>query len=590
MPEKLPKGWVKTTLGDITQPSRERALPAEVPGMQYVGLEHIEPQTMKLLGHGYAQDTRSSAVRFSKGDVLYGKMRPYLNKVWVAEFDGICSAEFLVFPKHDSVDCNFLALRLNSEDFATFANRLVSGERPRVDFAKLSGFSILLPPLPEQKRIVAKLNAALAGVQRAETAAKRAHKRLKHYRAAILHSAITGELTSAWRKAQRLSRKNKAESGEALLQHLLDARRMHWEKAELKHLRIVGKDPKAEKWKTRYTKPIEPDITALPKLPSGWTWATVAQIAAFEPRSITDGPFGSNLKTSHYTEHGPRVIRLQNIGDGVFIDEKTHISRKHYESLKKYAVYEGDLVIRALGIPAPRASKIPRGLGPAIVKADCIRLKVAAEFVLSDYILLALNAPPTQQRTEQMIHGVGRPRLNLSEIKLIPLPFPPLAEQTEIVREVKHHLSASDKLAASLEQKLTQARASREGLLREAFTGHLVSQDSRDEPASFLMERILNARKTEAQKRRQKDMPKTKAKAGTMRRLLLDVLRENTEPMTPEELFHEAHFEPAQVDLFYRELTLLRDKLREEKPKASEAKLWPHRANVRLQLKKGAGK
>ena len=96
-PDKLPKGWVKTTLSEIAEPTRRHALPTEVPAMPYVGLQHIEPQSMKLLGHGYAHETRSSSVWFSTGDVLYGKMRPYLNKVWVAEFDGICSAEFLVF-------------------------------------------------------------------------------------------------------------------------------------------------------------------------------------------------------------------------------------------------------------------------------------------------------------------------------------------------------------------------------------------------------------------------------------------------------------------------------------------------------------
>jgi hypothetical protein len=72
----LPQGWVKTTLGEIVTLSRERVLPTELPDMPYVGLEHIEPQTMKLLGHGYARDVRSSSVRFSNGDVLYGKMRP----------------------------------------------------------------------------------------------------------------------------------------------------------------------------------------------------------------------------------------------------------------------------------------------------------------------------------------------------------------------------------------------------------------------------------------------------------------------------------------------------------------------------------
>ena len=95
MLKKLPKGWAKTTLGEIAAPSRERAQPTDFPEMKYVGLEHIEADAMHLIGHGHAHEVRSSALRFAKGDVLYGKMRPYLNKVWVAEFDGLCSAEFL---------------------------------------------------------------------------------------------------------------------------------------------------------------------------------------------------------------------------------------------------------------------------------------------------------------------------------------------------------------------------------------------------------------------------------------------------------------------------------------------------------------
>lgn len=69
MPKKLPKGWVKTTLGEITEPSRARALPAKVPEMKYVGLEHIEPHTMRLLGNGQATDVRGSSVRFYEADL-----------------------------------------------------------------------------------------------------------------------------------------------------------------------------------------------------------------------------------------------------------------------------------------------------------------------------------------------------------------------------------------------------------------------------------------------------------------------------------------------------------------------------------------
>lgn len=123
---------------------------------------------------------------------------------------------------------------------------------------------ILLPPAREQERIVVKLNSALSGVERAETAARRARKRLQHYRAAVLHAAVTGELTRDWREAQRKNKKTEPESGEALLQRLLTVRRTRWEEAELQRLRAAGKEPKDDEWKARYPEPSTPNITGLP--------------------------------------------------------------------------------------------------------------------------------------------------------------------------------------------------------------------------------------------------------------------------------------------------------------------------------------
>ena len=74
MPEELPIGWEQTTLGEVVESSRERALPADFPvTWRYVGLEHIEPQTMRLLGYRKTREARSSSLIFKKGDVLYGK-------------------------------------------------------------------------------------------------------------------------------------------------------------------------------------------------------------------------------------------------------------------------------------------------------------------------------------------------------------------------------------------------------------------------------------------------------------------------------------------------------------------------------------
>ena len=136
-----------------------------------------------------------------------------------------------------------------------------------------------------------------------------------------------------------------------------------------------------------------------------------------------------------------------------------------------------------------------------------------------------------------------------------------MAEQFQIVHEVEHRLEAADRLAAKLDRQLESARTMRQSLLHEAFSGRLVPQDPKDEPASVLLRRIRAARETEAQEQKGERMKKPKSKSKKARRPLLDVLREHKGPMTPEQLFREAGFETSQVDLFYRELTSLRDKL-----------------------------
>ncbi len=221
----------------------------------------------------------------------------------------------------------------------------------------------------------------------------------------------------------------------------------------------------------------EVDINGLPNLPFGWAWATVGELTASEPNSITDGPFGSNLKTAHYTASGPRVIRLQNIGDGVFVDALAHISQDHYDSLSKHRVEAGDIVIAALGESLPRACVIPESVGPAIVKADCIRFKPDHRFA-SKFLSYALNAEATRTRTSAVIHGVGRPRLNLSEVKAIILPIAPPEEQRRIVAAIEQQFTRLDAAVAELEQARVRLKRYRVAVLAAACTGRLVPTEA----------------------------------------------------------------------------------------------------------------
>lgn len=192
------------------------------------------------------------------------------------------------------------------------------------------------------------------------------------------------------------------------------------------------------------------------ELPPAWEWTTLQDLAAAEPRAMTDGPFGSNLKSSHYVDSGPRVIRLQNIGFGEFVDEKAHITESHFEALRAHEARPGDLVVASLGQDLPRACLVPPTLGPAIVKADCIRVRLHPSLD-SRYVSYALQRPDLRHAVADQIHGVGRPRLGMAGIKELSIPVPPRAEQERIVAAIEEHLSrlaAAEAAAMSAERRI----------------------------------------------------------------------------------------------------------------------------------------
>lgn len=177
-------------------------------------------------------------------------------------------------------------------------------------------------------------------------------------------------------------------------------------------------------------------------LPEGWRASTLDELRA-PGRSMVDGPFGSNLKTAHYTESGPQVVRLQNIGEGIYRDAPAHISEEHFERLGTHEVLPGDLLVASLGEVLPRACLMPGYVGPAIVKADCIRVRLSGS-VDPRWVMYSLLTPETRRWAEARTHGVGRPRLGLRLVRQIPVPLPPLDEQRRVVEILEEHLSHLD--------------------------------------------------------------------------------------------------------------------------------------------------
>ena len=372
---------------------------------------------------------------------------------------------------------------------------------------------IPVAPLNEQRRIMDVVEELFSDLDAGVSTLKRLQIKLKNYRTAMLKAAAEGRLTTDWR-----THNPDVEPASSLLARILTERRQSWEDEQLQKFMDADKEP-PKGWKAKYREPITLETSHLPLLPKNWCWAIVGQLSASEANSITDGPFGSNLMTEHYTDRGPRVIRLQNIKDGFFADEKAHISEAKFDRLKKHAAYEGDIVIAGLSDNPPRACIIPGFVGPAIVKADCIRFKPQSE--LSEKCLcFFLNALPTKMRLKQIVHGVGRPRLNLSDIKSIELPLPPLEEQKVIATELDDQFSVIDHLETDLAAKLKSAQALRQSILRDAFAGKLVPQDPNDKPATELLARIAveRAERTQTTRSTKPRQARPKRVAKTRRR------------------------------------------------------------------------
>lgn len=180
---------------------------------------------------------------------------------------------------------------------------------------------------------------------------------------------------------------------------------------------------------------------------------------------ISDGPFGSSLKSSHYSDDGARVIRLGNIGEARFkSDDEAFISLEYFGELQKHSVESGDLLIAGLGDlnnPVGRACLAPEGLGPAIVKADCFRARLDERRLLHRFAEWALNSRVVGQQVLTFTKGSTRARINLAVAKAIEIPVPPREEQGRIADYLDRETARIDTLIEEQQRLIEMLRERR---------------------------------------------------------------------------------------------------------------------------------
>ncbi|WP_238738948.1 restriction endonuclease subunit S [Pseudomonas putida] len=461
LPFELPVAWVWARLGEITN-FGTTTKKDEIPDDAWVlDLEDIEKDTSRLLQKArfYERNSLSDKNSFAKGDVLYGKLRPYLNKVLVAEDDGFCTTEILPFRCHGPFVAHYFMVALKSPYFLSYVNAKSYGMKmPRLGTEDGRQALFPLPPLAEQHRIVAKVDELMALCDRLE--ARQADAGSAHVQ---LVQALLGSLTQA------SDAEDFAQSWQRLAEHfhalLTTESSIDALKQTLLQLAVMGKlvtqDPSDEpasellkriaKEKTRLISEEGLRTTARDDVPeaehyfrlhTGWASCRLGNLARF---------IDYRGRTPTKTSSGVPLITAKNVRPGfISRDPQEFIADTDYLSwMTRGFPRVGDMLFTT---EAPMGNVAIIDIAERFALAQRVICFQLHELETGPFLKLALMSSGFQAQLSDAATGMTATGIKSSRLREIPVPIPPLAEQHRIVAKVDELMALCDQLKARLNQ------------------------------------------------------------------------------------------------------------------------------------------
>ena len=499
---KIPDSWVWTTLNELFLIERggsprpiQQFLTAEANGINWIkigdtelGQKYIETTKEKIKPEGL----KKSRLVVDGDFILSNSMsfgRPYIVKTTGAIHDG-----WLVFRDVDNnLDKDFFYYLLSSSYVYQQFSRNASGSTVRnlnIDIVKQTNIS--LPPLNEQKRIVAKIEKLFSNLDNSDKYLLHLEKQLKRYRQSVLKSAFEGELTKEWREKQ-----TNLETADELLEKIKIERTLYIEN----ELREKFKD-KPEKWiKDKVKNEVDKFDNLIKKtsILNNNLWINIPLEAI--TTLLGDGLHG----TPKYVESSEYYfINGNNLQQGKIVikSDTKFVSQEEYLKYKKNMNNNTILV------------SINGTLGNvAFYDNEQVMLgKSACYFNLINsinkyYIFWKINSQDFREYADKSATGSTIKNLPLSAMRNYKLPICSILEQQEIVNQIKKHFSIIDKLETVVQQSIKESKRLRQSILKQAFEGKLVEQNPNDKSASVLLEKIAKA-KEEYQKAQKKQVRK----------------------------------------------------------------------------------
>ncbi len=413
----IPEGWkvVKIkTLSKVVTGSTPSTNDHTLYGQEYLFVSPVD-----LGEHKYADDSAkklsfygfTSSRKIPKGSILFTCIGSTIGKTAIAASELTTNQQInSIFPGelHDS---DFLYYELNS--LAAKIKRLAAEQAvPLINKSEFQSLEIKLPPLPEQQKIA--------------------------------------EILSIW------------DTGIAKIEELI-AQKQSLKKGLMQQL-LTGKKRFAEFIKSDKIK-----TTKLGEIPKDWDLISLSQVPNKKVKwSLTGGPFGSDLKSSDYTSRGIRILQLQNLGDGKFVDDyKIYTSEKKADSLLACNIFPGEIIMSKMGDPVARACLIPETEKRFLMASDGIRLVPDSHDFDTNFVLFFINYSLFRRLAIRNSTGSTRQRIGLGDLKKLPFIKPELVEQKKIAAV----LSTIEMEIESLQRESLQLKEQKKGLMQKLLTG-----------------------------------------------------------------------------------------------------------------------
>lgn len=212
------------------------------------------------------------------------------------------------------------------------------------------------------------------------------------------------------------------------------------------------------------------------EVPENWVWVRLGSLA----QDMADGPFGSNLKTEHYTNNKEvRIIQLSNIGEnGWREDNKKYTTFEHAKVIARSKVEAGDIVIAKM-MPAGRAIICPSYEQQYVLSSDAVKF-VPNSLVDNNFCCKGINSHFFQTLVQENTQGITRARTSIKKLKGYPFPLPPLSEQQRIVERIEELFAKLDEAKERLQEVADSFAVRKAAILHNAFTGELTKQWRRE--------------------------------------------------------------------------------------------------------------